>query len=74
MQTIVVKHPIQAIDAQGRNHELMPGTHQIDQDGFVQGTDAPIMIRDEILKEAVDNGHVEIPEEGGVREGTLPGG
>jgi hypothetical protein len=70
MQTIVVKHPILAMDAQGRNHELMPGTHQIDKDGNLLGTDAPLKITN--LKEAVDNGHVEIGEGSGVSERAIP--
>ena len=54
MQTIVVLTCIKVTDKNGINHDLMPGTYEIDERNNFQG----FHVSDEILKEAIANGHV----------------
>lgn len=59
MKTLHVKQPVPVTDSNNVNHELMPGMHQIDDEGVIQEVGLRLTLSKATLEEAIKNGSIE---------------
>jgi hypothetical protein len=67
MRTINVKKPVTVVDEMGTVHELMPGKHQLTDEGKLYDIEPTLLLNEGTLKEAIRDGSIEIGEGEGVQ-------